>query len=162
VGSVPLSRAGSQQGRAAHERAAVVRGRANAYRGNARPLAVNGELDAVIAAGLGIDLAALNKRAASVGALAALEQTAVPLALKPGEQPKPDAALPALKNALQGELARTLGVAVPQASVGGGVIGGGTIVRGRAERPRAAEPDPLDRLIAAAAEDGDDEEEGPR
>ena len=127
-----------------------------------RPLAVNGELDAVIAAGLGIDLAALNKRAASVGALAALEQTAVPLALKPGEQPKPDAALPALKNALQGELARTLGVAVPQASVGGGVIGGGTIVRGRAERPRAAEPDPLDRLIAAAAEDGDDEEEGPR
>ena len=86
----------------------------------------------------------------------------MPLALKPGEQPKPDAALPALKNALQGELARTLGVAVPQASVGGGVIGGGTIVRGRAERPRAAEPDALDRLIAAAAQDDDEEEEGPR
>jgi hypothetical protein len=117
----------------------------------------------VIAAGLGIDLTALNKRAASVGALAALEQTAVPLALKPGQQPSPDAALPALKNALQGELARTLRVAVPQASIGGGVIGGGTIVRGgRAERPRAAEPDALERLIAAAAEDDNDEEEAPR
>lgn len=126
-----------------------------------RPLEVKGELDAVIAAGLGIDLAALNKRAASVGVLAALEQTAVPLALKPGQQPSPDAALPALKNALQGELARTLRVAVPQAGVivgGGGVIGGGTVVRrGRAEAPRAAEPDALDRLIAEAAQDDDEE-----
>lgn len=129
-----------------------------------RPLAVKGDIDAVIAAGLGIDLAALNKRAATVGALAALEQTAVPLALKPGQQPSPDAALPALKNALQGELARTLRVALPQVSIDGGVIvGGGPVVRrGRAGPPRATEPDALDRLIAAAAPDSDDQEEAPR
>jgi hypothetical protein len=96
--------------------------------------------------------------------LAALEQTAVPLALKPGEQPRPEAALPALRNALQGELARTLRVAVPQVAVdvGGGVIGGGSVVRrDRAEPPRAAETDALDRLIDAAAPVDDDEETGP-
>jgi hypothetical protein len=130
-----------------------------------RPLEVKGELDVVIAAGLGIDLAALNERAASVGVLAALEQTAVPLALKPGQAPNPDVTLTALKGALQGELTRKLRVALPKAVVGGGVIGGGTIVRhgrGGAPAPRAAESDALDQLIAAAAaaadDDGDDEE----
>ena len=40
-----------------------------------------------IATGLGFDLAALRKRADAVGVLAALEQTRVPLALKPGQAP---------------------------------------------------------------------------
>lgn len=132
-----------------------------------RPLEVKGELDVVIAAGLGIDLAALNKRAARVGVLAALEQTEVPLALKPGQAPNPDVTLTALKGALQGELTRKLRVALPQAVVGGGVIGDGTTIvrrgRGGAPAPRAAESDALDQLIAAAAaaadDDGDDDEE---
>ena len=135
-----------------------------------RPLEVKGELDAVIATGLGIDLAALNKRAASVGVLAALEQTAVPLALKPGEAPKPEAALPALKSALQGELARTLRVAVPLAVVGAGGVGGirrssaQTQARTQAQARAGAAPDALDHLIAAASRTAtdDDDEEAPR
>ncbi len=108
-----------------------------------------------------------------MGALAALEQTAVPLALKPGQQPSADGALPALQRALQGELARTLRVALPQAGVTGGgavvggvtgaVIDGSTVVRrGRAMAPPPAEPDVLDRLIADASADEDDGEEAPR
>ena len=102
-----------------------------------RPLEVKGELDAVISAGLGIDLAALNKRAASVGVLAALEQTEVPLALKPGQAPNPEVTLTALKAALQGELTRKLSVALPQAVAGGVVIRGG---RAGAAAPRSVDP----------------------
>ena len=126
-----------------------------------RPLEVKGELDEVIAAGLGIDLAALHQRAARVGVLAALEQTAVPLALKPGQAPNAEATLRALMGALQGELTRKLRVALPQSPVDGGVVGGGPIVRhrrGGAPAPRAAEPDALDELIAAAAAAAADED----
>ncbi|NUZ08357.1 hypothetical protein [Piscinibacter koreensis] len=118
-----------------------------------RPLEVKGELDTVIAAGLGIDLAALTRRAAGVGVLAALEETAVPLALKPEQATGGAATLAALKGALQGELARTLRVALPQAAAGP-VIGAGAPVRGA---PRTAPADALDQLIAAAIDDDDEE-----
>ena len=78
-----------------------------------RPLRVDGDLDRLVAAGLGFDLAALRKRADSVGVLSALQTTRVPLAMKPGEAPNEKLVVPALRAALQGELQRTLAVAVP-------------------------------------------------
>lgn len=114
-----------------------------------RPLKVEGDLDAVIAAGLGLNLAAVRRRAGTVGVLAALEQTPVPLVFAPGQAPSPDAAVPALRAALQSEVTRTVGVALP--------AGGGTVRR----RATAPEPDALDRLIAAAFDPDDDEEGTP-
>ena len=57
--------------------------------------------------------------------LAALEQTAVPLALqaRPGS-PSPTPRCRRCADALQGELARTLRVALPQAAVDGGIVDG--------------------------------------
>ena len=92
-----------------------------------RPLTVDGDLDAVIAVGLGLNVDALRKRAGSVGVLAALQETPVPLAFAPGQAPGPDVALPALRAALQSELLRTVSIALPAggATGGGGSIGGG-------------------------------------
>lgn len=115
-----------------------------------RPLRVEGDLDRLVAAGLGFDLAALKKRADSVGLLPALQQTAAPLAMKPGQTPNEKLVVPALRAALQGELQRTLGVAVPPKIV---VTRPG--VRGAQALPQA---DALDDLIANAP--GDDSEDG--
>lgn len=117
-----------------------------------RPLRVDGDLDKLVAAGLGFDLAALKKRADAVGLLSALQATRVPLAVPPGQSPSEKLVIPALRAALQGELQRTLAVAAPPAKV---VIGG---VR-RAQAARM--PDALDDLIANAPADEDDEEAQP-
>jgi hypothetical protein len=123
-----------------------------------RPLRVEGDLDEVIASGLGFDLAALRERAGSVGVLAALEEASVPLAFPEGRAPPEKLVVPALKAALQGELERTLRVAAPALR--------SAPVRGA--RAAAPAPDALDALIAAASpgedEGGDepeDEEPGP-
>ncbi len=117
-----------------------------------RPLRVDGDLDKLVAAGLGFDLAALKKRADAVGLLSALQTTGVPLAVQPGQAPSEKLVIPALRAALQGELQRTLAVAAPPTK---GVIGG---VR-RAQAARM--PDALDDLIANAPADEDDEEAQP-
>jgi hypothetical protein len=109
-----------------------------------RELRVSGDLDQVIATGLGFDLAVLRKRADAVGVLSALAQTSVPLAFSHDHAPDEKLALVALRAALQGELRRTLGVAAP---VGVGRVPGGPVKRGAAQTPP---PDPLDRLIAQA------------
>jgi len=106
-----------------------------------RPLRIEGGLDQIVAAGLGLDLAALRRRAADVGLLPALEQTAVPLASRPGQAPDPQVVVPALQAALQAELSRTLQVAAP------------TPIRARGRALARPEPDPLDRLIANAPGD---------
>ena len=118
-----------------------------------RPLRVDGDLDKLVAAGLGFDLAALRKRADSVGVLSALQQTAVPLAIPPGQSPNEKLVVPALRAALQGELQRTLGVAAPPKVVAS--------VRGTPRAQAAPARDPLDELIANALPDGDDEEVQP-
>jgi hypothetical protein len=119
-----------------------------------RALRVGGDLDQVIADGLGFDLAALRKRAEAVGVLSALEQTRVPLAMKPGQAPNEKLVVPALRAALQGELQRTLGVAAPPAV--------GVVLRpGRARAAAQRAPDPLDALIANAPPDDDDAEDMP-
>lgn len=112
-----------------------------------RPLRVSGDLDQVIATGLGFDLASLRKRADAVGMLSALDQTNAPLALKPGQAPNEKLVVATLQAALQGELQRTLGVAAPKLA--------GAVIRGA--RGRAAAPDALDALLAdASAEDDED------
>lgn len=117
-----------------------------------RPLRVDGDLDRLVAAGLGFDLAALRKRADSVGVLSALQTTAVPLAMKPGETPNEKLVVPALRAALQGELQRTLAVAVPTKPT--------VVTRPGVRRAQAAPlPDALDQLIAQAPPDEDDEGE---
>jgi hypothetical protein len=120
-----------------------------------RPLAVNGNLEELVASGLGFDLAAVQERSAALGMVAALEQTAVPLALKAGQEPNQDSAL---RVALQGELARVLNVAAPAP------FRTPSPARAAAKRSRArsvATPkvdDPLDLLIARAVDDSDAEE----
>jgi hypothetical protein len=110
---------------------------------------VDGDLDSLVAAGLGFDLAALKKRADAVGLLPALQGTAVPLAMKPGQSPNEKLVVPALRAALQGELQRTLGVAAPPR-----IVIGRPGVRGAQARPQA---DALDELIANARVDDDEE-----
>lgn len=117
-----------------------------------RPLRVSGDLDQVIATGLGFDLASLRKRADAVGMLSALEQTRVPVALQPGQAPNEKLVVSALQAALQGELQRTLGVAAPAVP--------GVVIRGARGRAATAPPDALDALIAGAPAD-DDEEDRP-
>jgi hypothetical protein len=114
-----------------------------------RPLRVEGDLDALIAGGLGYDLAAVRKRADAVGVLAALEQTQVPLGLGPGQAPNEKLVVPALREALGSELQRTLEVAAPPQVVVG--------PRGAARAAARSAPDALDTLIAnAPADDAED------
>ncbi|MFT3666669.1 hypothetical protein [Piscinibacter sp.] len=120
-----------------------------------RPLRVDGDLDKLVAAGLGFDLAALNKRAEAVGLLDALQASRVPLAVAPGQSPNEKLVLPALRAALQGELQRTLAVAAPQ---GKAVTSGGGVRRAQAQ----AMPDALDELIARAPPDADEDDEEAR
>ena len=85
--------------------------------------------------------------------LSALEQTSVPVALKPGQAPNEKLVVSALHAALQGELQRTLGVAAPPVP-GSCRVG----IRGARGRRAAPPPDALDALIAGAPADDDEEE----
>jgi hypothetical protein len=128
-----------------------------------RPLKLTGDLDELIAGGLGLDLGALKKQAASVGLVSALAQTSVPLGMKSGQIPDPKLVIPALRASLEGALAHTLGVAAPQGIVAV-VAGPGAprrgVTRSAARAPRPG-PDALDRLIAAAEPGAEETEEVP-
>lgn len=115
-----------------------------------RPLNVRGDLDAIVAAGLGLDLGALRKQADRIGTLAALQQTAVPLALKPGTAPDAKQLMPALQTALRDELHRTLDVAVPKR-----VAAPAASKRG-ARAAAKPQPDALDELLARLTADAED------
>jgi hypothetical protein len=82
--------------------------------------------------------------------LSALEQTRVPVALKPGQAPNEKLMVSALQAALQGELQRTLGVAAPTVP--------GVVIRGARARAAAPPADALDALIAGAPADDDEED----
>jgi hypothetical protein len=105
-----------------------------------RELVVRGELDTIIATGLGLDLAAVRKTSEQIGIVAAVAQAQVPLASKDGNVVLDTGTIAGMRNALAGELARTLGVAAPQ----------GVLTTARAKTARTARvtaPDPLDALI---------------
>ncbi len=126
-----------------------------------RPLRLTGDLDQLVADGLGIDLPALKKRGAGIGVLAALQQSAVPVLGDIGATRLDDKGVAALRGALRTELQRTLAVAAPVLGVKRGAASDTT--RGAA---RAASQsldalggidaiDALDELIARAAASSD-------
>jgi hypothetical protein len=107
-----------------------------------REVVVRGDLDEVIAEGLGVDLTAVRKAADQIGVVAALAAAEVPTADKrPG--------LAELRVALDTELAHVIDVAAP-------VLRRGTPRAAPAQAPRR---DALDELIDRAAERGTGEEE---
>jgi hypothetical protein len=112
-----------------------------------RPLAVEGDLDAVIAGGLGLNLDEVRRMGAQIGILAALTQTRAPLANPDGQVKLDERAIAGLRGAQNTELRGVLDVAAP---------------RGLQRGPgaRAAAPDPLDLLIERAAQGDAQEEEG--
>lgn len=111
-----------------------------------RELKVDGDLDAIIAGGLGLDLDVVNKQASAVGIVAALTQTDVPLAYGPGAIKLDDNAIAALKGTLGAEVDRLVEIA--------GLARQGPTGPGgprAAERPR----DGLDELLDALGEEDD-------
>jgi len=116
-----------------------------------REIRFQGDLDGVIAAGLGFDLATLKRRSETLGLQAALESTAVPLAGKLGQVSLDEAGLASLRGALQAELTRTLDVAAPV-----------RVVRPRGAPAAAAPPDALDELIGSAPPDDEEPGEEPQ
>jgi hypothetical protein len=116
-----------------------------------RELIVRGDLDAVIATGLGIDLDAVRKTGDSIGLLAALAKAEVPIANKGGKVEIDDLAVAGLRGALNSELNKALNVAAPP-----------QILRATRRRPGAAAappPDALDELIERAGAQADSDEE---
>jgi hypothetical protein len=112
-----------------------------------REIFTGGDLDRVIAKGLGFDLDEVRKVADQVGVIAALTRSEVPIADKrPG--------MAGLRDTLNTELAHVIGVAAPAPIQRRGAG------RGKA-RAQAAPPDALDELIDRAAALGtiDEEEE---
>jgi hypothetical protein len=108
-----------------------------------REIKLDGDLDTVIAGGLGFDLAELRRRSETIGLQAALETTAAPVAGRLGGGRLDESGIAALRGALDAELTRTLAVAAPKPT--------------GSRRARAAAPtDALDELIANAP--ADDEE----
>ncbi len=117
-----------------------------------RELKLRGELDAVIANGLGLDLAVLRKQSDQVGLLAALAKAEVPMANRSGILEIDKQAVAGLRSALNSELSQALLVAAPP------------LVRRttRVGRTTAAVPllDALDELIAQTAERSPNDKEG--
>jgi hypothetical protein len=116
-----------------------------------REIVVRGDLDEVIAGGLGIDLAAVRRMGNEVGVMAALASAEVPIANAPGNLEFDERALGALRGALASELGSVLGVAAPRRILD---------TQSRRGRTAAPPPDPLDELIeraeARGLDDGED------
>jgi hypothetical protein len=119
-----------------------------------RELVVRGDLDQVIATGLGIDLGAVRKVGEQVGMLAALVQARVPVANADGVVVLDEGTAAGMRGALAGELDRALGVAAPQLRSQRARAGGPR--QARAGAPRV--PDALDALLERATE-ADEEDE---
>jgi hypothetical protein len=111
-----------------------------------RPLELEGTLEEAVAAGLGLDLGALRKRAGGGGIALALQRTAVRVAGQLGRTGSSELELNQLRATLDAQVMQRVEVALPRAS---------TVPRARG---RAA-TDELDELLDAAPADADDEEE---
>lgn len=119
-----------------------------------RPLQVRGDLDEVVATGLGLDLARVRKLAGSVGLEAALQASGVPVAQQEGEVTD-ELTVRRLESALEARLAQGLLTAV-----GKGRSPLRTAAPGTRRTSRTAAgpvPDALDDLIDAAPADDEDE-----
>lgn len=123
-----------------------------------RTIRMEGELDAVVAAGLGLDLAALKKTGEQIGMVAALARSSVPIASQGGVMKIDDKAVTTLRGALQTELSHALSVAMPATKVVSPTQPQPRPPRGA----RAAAPPPrdaLDELIEGAEARVDSERE---
>lgn len=78
-----------------------------------RALEVSGDLDEVIASGLGFDLETVRRMGKQVGILAALSQVQAPLANPDGQAPLDKSALDGMRSAMFRELDHVLNVAAP-------------------------------------------------
>ncbi|MFN7929973.1 MAG: hypothetical protein U0Y68_19045 [Blastocatellia bacterium] len=117
-----------------------------------RELTVRGDLDEIIATGLGLDLAAVRKASDQLGILTALTRTQAPIANPRG---RIEIDQQVLRSTLNAELNRTLNVAAPQK-----VVPVPRVQRGAKQIIEAeAKPDALDELIANATEPLTGEEE---
>lgn len=120
-----------------------------------REITVRGDLDEVIAGGLGLDLDAVRRRGDAVGILAALAQAEVPLAFSPGEVKLDERAVAGLKDNLATEVERVVGIALPDI-VRSQPVEATVTDAGRPRPSRSAEPparDALDELLNAIAEE---------
>jgi hypothetical protein len=111
-----------------------------------RELVVTGDLDAVIAGGLGFDLEAVRKRGQEVGILAAISQTQVPIANPQGQIALDKGAIASLRGGLAAELDHVLGVAAPPA-----LRRAGALLTARDGAEAAPPRDALDELLERAA-----------
>jgi hypothetical protein len=126
-----------------------------------RVLNVKGDLDKVIADGLGIDLKVVQRTADQLGIVQALAQTSVPMANPNGTKGLDARGETALRAALATTLAQVVGVAAPvKAAVP--APPSSVLARGqrglRARDAKAPALDPLDHLIGRAATLDHDEE----
>ncbi len=122
-----------------------------------RELEVRGELDRVVADGLGIDLDVVRKLAEEVGVAAAIARVPVPVAHPRGYR-LDERGLAAMRGALGATLAGVVDVAAPPPVVIRDVRRGARAGAPSAAPPPAG-PDPLDLLIERAATLDVDEEE---
>jgi hypothetical protein len=124
-----------------------------------RAVNVNGDLDQVIADGLGIDLSAVRKTAEELGIVGALAQARVPVADPEGSKVLDARGTTALHNALNASLTRVAGVAAPNVVAPPPVLTHGLRAPATPRSEAEPTPDPLDHLIGGAAANDEDEEE---
>jgi hypothetical protein len=110
-----------------------------------RPVDSRADLDTVIAAGLGLDLAALRKTGKQVGMVAALAATQVPVADAGREGPQAER-LSMLQQSLDATLMQAVEIAIPQ----GRQRTDGPATGRRRGRAAAPVPDALDELLDRA------------
>jgi hypothetical protein len=122
-----------------------------------RELKIEGHLNAVIAAGLGMDLAEVTKLADQVGVLGAVART--PVAVAAATDGLTPALVADLHATLDASLAGVLNVAIPQQKLQGLKAGPAARVAKGPKGSKSVRPDPLDSLIGKA-EARHDEKEG--
>jgi hypothetical protein len=127
-----------------------------------RALNVEGDLDAIIAEGLGFTLGVVRELGQQIGVLAALQQTQVPIANPKAQVPLDKNAIAGLRGALSAELENTIRVAAPNVVKGTPRVARTTrAARATRGKKQAAAPqvsDALDDLIEHAAANARSEE----
>ena len=126
-----------------------------------REIKVDGDIDRLIAEGLGLDYASLVKRNAELGVLASLTRTQAPVSGRVGEGKFGRTEQNALADALTQELNRTLAVAMPKVVLRPPGVNAQNRSRASAQAPAEPARDALDELIERALGAGDDDDKDP-
>jgi hypothetical protein len=124
-----------------------------------RLVKVKGDLDQVIADGLGIDLDAVRRTAEEMGIVGALARSRVPVADPDGGKVLDKRGTTALRTALDATLTQVAGVAAPTVVAPPPVLTHGLHAPATPRREAGPGPDPLDHLIGGATETDEDEED---